>query len=340
MSEIRQDSLHDHYVLIAPERMRRPDTLSSKSSSTSSNPCPFCEGHEKMTPPEIYAIRDNHNNDSGWSVRVIPNLYKAVQIELEDYSKIDGMFKSRPGLGAHEIIIDTPCHDCRMGNLDSIQIAKWLSAISMRITDLRHDKRLVHISIFKNHGGNAGATQPHPHTQIIALPVEPHNILNLMEKDFQYYHQHGRGKVEDIVENERNKKLRIISQKGDFIAFCPFASSFPFEVMIAPTRALSTLDDLTHDDTVHLSELIKEVFMRLDVQLGDFDYNLSFNIAPLNSNFENEAYFSHLKKYYRMTIRIIPRIYQLGGFELSTGMMINPVEPEEAAKLLREVKLR
>jgi UDPglucose--hexose-1-phosphate uridylyltransferase len=340
MSEIRHDRLHDHYVLIAPERMRRPDTLSTKSSSISEHSCPFCEGHEKMTPPEIYAIRDNHANENGWHVRVIPNLYKVVQIELEDYSKIDGMFKSRPGLGAHEIVIDTPCHDCHLANLDSLQIGKWLSAVSMRIADLRHDKRLVHISVFKNHGENAGATQSHPHTQIIALPVEPHNTLRLMEKDFQYYRRHGRGKVEDILENERNKELRMISQKGDFVAFCPFASSFPFEVMIAPTRALSTLDDLNRDDIAHLSELIKEVFMRLDAQLGDFNYNLSFNMAPLNSNFENEPYFPHLKKYYRMTIRIMQRIYRLVGFELSTGMLINPVEPEEAAKLLREVTLR
>lgn len=339
MSEIRRDRLHDHYVLIAPERMRRPDTLSVKHSSISKGSCPFCEGHEKMTPPEIYAVRENHANENGWSVRVIPNLYKAVQIELEDCSKMDGMFESRPGLGAHEIVIDTPCHDCRFADLDSLQIGQWLSAISMRIADLRQDKRLIHISVFKNHGENAGATQPHPHTQIIALPVEPHNTLRLMEKDFQYYRRHGRGRVEDILENERNEELRIIVQKGDFVAFCPFASSFPFEVIIAPKRALSTLDDLNRDDIVYLSKLLKDVFMRLDVQLGNFNYNLAFNMAPLNSNFENEAYFPHLKKYYRMTIRIIPRIYRLGGFELSTGMIINPVEPEEAAKLLREVKI-
>lgn len=339
MSEIRRDRLHDHYVLIAPERMRRPDTLLVKPSSISKDSCPFCAGHEEMTPPEIYAVRDNSANQSGWSVRVIPNLYKAVQIELEDHSKVDGMFESRLGVGAHEIVIDTPCHDCRLANLDSLQIRQWLSAISMRIADLRKDKRLVHISVFKNHGENAGATQPHPHTQIIALPVEPHNTLRLMEKDFQYYRRHGRGRVEDILENEQNEEVRIIAQRGDFVAFCPFASSFPFEVMIAPKRTLSILDDLNRDDIVHLSELLKEVFMRLDVQLGNFNYNLAFNMAPLNSNFENEPYFPHLKKYYRMTIRIMPRIYRLGGFELSTGMLINPVEPEEAAALLREVKI-
>jgi len=185
----------------------------------------------------------------------------------------------------------------------------------------------------------AGATQPHPHTQILALPIMPDNVLRMMEKNLQYYRGHGRGKVEDILANEIREEIRIVAQRGDFTAYCPFASSYPFEVIIAPRRALMSIDELNRDDIVHLAQLISEVFKRLDVQLGEFDYNLAFNLSPLNSNFENEQYFSHLPKYNRMTIRIMPRIYRLGGFELSTGILINPVEPEEAAKLLREVSI-
>ncbi|MEA3491375.1 MAG: galactose-1-phosphate uridylyltransferase [Campylobacterota bacterium] len=339
MSEIRRDRIHDHYVLIAPERMRRPDTLSKKSKHSFEKSCPFCEGHEEMTPPEIYAIRDNEADTSHWSVRIVPNLYKAVQIELEDHSQVDGMFESRPGVGAHEIVIDTPIHDCRMSNMKVSHIGEWLSAISTRIADLRHDKRLIYVSVFKNHGQCAGATQQHPHTQIIALPIMPHDALRLMERELQYYRRHGRGKVEDILENERLVKSRVVSQRGDFTAFCPYASSFPFEVIIAPRRTICSLDDLNRDDIADLAYLMKDVFERLDFQLEDFDYNLAFKMAPLNSNFENEIYFPHLKKYYRMTIRIMPRIYRLGGFELSTGMLINPVTPEEAAKLLRKAKI-
>ncbi len=339
MSDIRRDRLHDHYVLIAPERMRRPDTLASTQDKIATETCPFCEGHEMMTPAEIYASRSNEANSNGWSVRVIPNLYKAVQIELDDTSSINGMFESRPGVGAHEIVVDTPCHDCRLSNLDNTEIAEWLWAISKRITDLRQDKRLVYASVFKNHGEYAGATQAHPHTQIIALPVMPHKALRLLDKGLQYYRRHGRGKVEDLLVNEQKEKVRIVSRRGDFTAFCPFASSYPFEVMIAPQRDLSSLDELNRDDITNLARLIKEVFQRLESELGNFNYNLAFRMAPLNSNFENEPYFPHLKKYYRMTIRIMPRIYRLGGFELSTGMLINPVAPEEAAKLLRETKI-
>ncbi len=340
MSEIRRDRLHSQYVLIAPERMRRPDTLTVTPAKSTLKTCPFCEGNEAMTPQEVYAVRENEANASNWKVRVVPNLYKAVQIELEDHSKLTGMFESIPGVGAHEIVIDTPSHDSRMANLSTVEIRDWLSTIAVRIADLRQDNRLIHTSIFKNQGEHAGATQQHPHTQIIALPIIPTNELNLLERHMQYYRRHGRSKVEDILENERLAEVRIISERGDFTAYCPYASAFPFEVIIAPRRALTNLDELNRDDMLNLAELMKEVFVRLDNQLGNFDFNLAFRLAPLNSNFENAPFFSHLKHFYRFTIRIIPRIYRLGGFELSTGMIINPVEPEEAAQLLREVKLK
>jgi len=339
MSDIRRDRLHDHYVLIAPERMRRPDTLGVKPVAIPESACPFCQGNEKMTPPEIYAFRTKPDDISSWSVRVVPNLYKAVQIELDDDSRVEGMFESRPGVGAHEILIDTPCHDCRMSQMEIGNTIEWLNAISNRVSDLRKDKRLIYLSVFKNQGESAGATQPHPHTQLLALPIMPHETLRLMERDLQYYRRHGRGKVEDLLENELLEQERIVARKGIFVAFCPFASSYPFEVIIAPRKALMTLDELNRDEIFQLATLIKELMQRLDVELGECDFNMAFNMAPLNSNFENEPYFPHLSKYYRMTIRIMPRIYRLGGFELSTGLLINPVTPEEAAHLLREVKI-
>lgn len=338
MSEIRRDRLHSKYVLIAPERMRRPDTLTATPTESTLKTCPFCDGNEAMTPAEIYAVRENEANGNNWKVRVVPNLYKAVQIERDDHSKMMGMFESIPGVGAHEIVIDTPSHDSRIADLDSIEIRDWLSSIAARIADLRQDERLIHVSIFKNQGEHAGATQQHPHTQLIALPVTPDSELNLLERHMQYYRRHGRSKVEDLLENERLAESRIISERGDFTAYCPYASAFPFEVLIAPRKALTNLDELNRDDLLHLAGLMKEVFTRLDSQLGHFDFNLAFRLAPLNSNFENAPFFPHLKHFFRFTIRIMPRIYRLGGFELSTGMLINPVEPEEAAKLLREAQ--
>lgn len=340
MSEIRLDRLHNQYVLIAPERLHRPDHLFVEKQTTPMDNCPFCEGNESMTPPEIFAMRNGAADMPGWRTRVVPNLYKAVQIEPDAGSRRQGMFESYDGVGAHEVVIDSPCHDCRKGVLSELQLKEWLQTIAIRVGDLRKDSRLIYMSIFKNHGEHAGATQPHPHTQIIALPVMPRDELVFLEKKLQYYRRHGRSKIEDILENEKQLGERIIESSGDFVAFCPYAGSFPFEVMIAPMRNLLYLDELNRDDFVHLARLLRRVFGRLDTQLGDFHFNIAFRMAPTNRNFENDPYFPYLRESFRFTIRIMPRIYRLGGFEVGTGMMINPVAPEEAARLLREAGVR
>ena len=335
MSEIRLDRINNQYVLMAPERLHRPNINTSHKTKTSLSSCPFCEGNEALTPPEVFAMRENEANYGMWKTRVVPNLYKAVQVELEDISKRDGIFESIAGIGAHEIVIDSPCHDCNLGTLEVIDIENWLRTIIIRIEDLQKDKRLIHLSIFKNHGSNAGATQQHPHTQLLALPVMPKNDMDYMQRNMDYYRRHGRGKLEDIVQNEINAKKRVVDMVGEFVAFCPYASAYPFEVMITPLKNIPNLNRCSRKDVSDLSLLVSKVFKALYKKLGDFDYNLYFNTAPLNPNFENEEYMPYLDKNYRFYMRITPRIYRLGGFEISTGMAINSVLPKECARLLR-----
>ena len=335
MSEIRLDRIHNQYVLIAPERLHRPNTRHHKQKKSIPASCPFCEGNEALTPPEVYALRDNAPNSDMWKTRVVPNLYKAVQVELEDVSRLDGLFESIPGVGAHEILIDSPCHDCDLYDLEADAIENWLRSMIIRIDDLQQDSRLIHMSIFKNSGFNAGATQDHPHTQILALPIMPKNDMDFLQRNMEYYRRHGRGKIEDIVQNELSVKKRVIDRIGEFAAFCPYASAFPFEVMIAPLKNISSLNKCSRKEISDLARIIKRVFAMLHQQLGKFDYNLYFHVAPLNSNFENENYMASLHKNYRFTLRIAPRIYRLGGFEVSTGMAINSVLPEDSAALLR-----
>jgi len=335
MSEIRLDRINNQYVLMAPERLHRPNINQFHKTRSSSSTCPFCEGNEDLTPSEVFALRENEANSGMWKTRVVPNLYKAVQIELEDKSKRDGMFESIAGVGAHEILIDSPCHDCGLDALKVEEVENWLRTMIIRIEDLQQDKRLIHLSIFKNYGSNAGATQEHPHTQILALPVMPKNDLDFLERNLEYYRRHGRSKLEDILQNELKAKKRIVERVGDFVAFCPYASAFPFEVMIAPTKNISSLNRCSRKNVTDLSTMISKVFKGLKRELGDFDYNLYFHLAPLNTNFENEQYMPYLSKNYRFYIRITPRIYRLGGFEISTGMAINSILPQECARLLR-----
>lgn len=335
MSEIRLDRIHNQYVLIAPERLHRPNMSKKHFNKYSRSSCAFCDGNEDFTPPEVFAIRDNEANSPNWKTRVVPNLYKAVQIELEDISTRDGMFESIAGVGAHEILIDSPGHDSNLVDLEIDELKNWLRSMIIRIDDLSHDMRLIHLSIFKNFGHNAGATQEHPHTQILAIPIMPQNELIFLQRNLKYYQRHGRGIVEDMVYNEKIAKKRVLKENGDFIAYCPYASSFPFEVMIAPTKKISSLNKCNRKELSDLASLVKIVFEMLRSQLGDFDYNLYFHLPPINSNFENESYMSTMDKNYTFSIRITPRIYTLAGFEISTGMTINSVVPEECAKLLR-----
>ena len=335
MSEIRLDRIHNKYVIIAPERLYRPNlNCHDQKKKTPSVICPFCDGNEDLTPPEIFAMRDNEANGPSWRTRVVPNLYKAVQVELADVSKRDGVFESIPGVGAHEILIDSPCHECDIHQLEASAIEDWLRSMIIRIEDLKNDTRLIYLSIFKNVGTNAGATQEHPHTQLLALPIMPKTEMAFLQENMRYYRSHGRGLVEDVVSNELLFKKRIVAQYGNFVAFCPFASAYPFEVMIVPLLNIATLCQCSRKDVSDLSILIKKVFESLNKQLGGFAYNLSFKMAPLNKNFENEMYMNYLDKNYRFILRITPRIYHLGGFETSTSMAINSVVPEECAKML------
>jgi len=340
MSEIRFDRLHNRYVIIAPERQHRPNLPKRESLQQRVQKCPFCEGNEFLTPPEIFALRENNKaNERGWQTRVIPNLYKAVQIETQLESKRDGFFESVSGFGAHEVIIDSPCHNCTMAELGSEGIEKWLRTMIVRINDLQKDKRLVSLELFKNSGKGAGATQQHPHSQLIALPVMPIKHLEFLQRNADYYHLHGRGIVEDVVYNEKRAKERVVAQNDSFVAYAPYASFFAFEMIIAPHRVIPTLSSCSREELSSLALLLEELFKKLQMQLDIFDFNIAFYIAPLNENFENEIYMKDLEKNFTFYIRVMPRIYTLGGFELSTQMAINSVSPETAAKLLREAVL-
>ena len=335
MSEIRFDKIRNQYVIIAPERMHRPNLPKAETLNNTQEKCPFCAGHEEMTPPEIFALRDNAPNTKEWKTRVVPNLYKAVQIEEENASHQEGFFEYFKGFGAHEILIDSPCHDCTPDMLTEEAIENWLRTMVIRLNDLACDKRLISLHIFKNSGQNAGATQAHPHTQIIALPMMPMAALDFLQRNQAYYAKHGRGIVEDVVYNERTAQTRVIGETGAFLAYCPYASAFAFEVIIAPLRKCASLNRCSQEELSDLAEMIKSVFVMLRRQLGTFDYNIGFYLAPLNRHFENEAYMEDLDKNFTFYLRIMPRIYTIAGFEIAAEMAINSVEPENCAKLLR-----
>ena len=328
MSEIRYNRLYDTHVIIAPERLHRPDCGIKDKYEVADEVCPFCEGNESMTPPEIFAIRkaDSFVNESGWQTRVVPNLYKALQIETAHQHHYS-LFEYWEGFGAHEIIIDTSKHHISMTQWNHKEMADWLKTLRARVADLRQDHRIAYISLFKNEGIGAGSTQPHCHTQLIGLPIVPKNNRDNYNRSYTHYKNSGKALLESIIEDEEENGKRIIAQLADFTAFCPFASAYPFEIMISSKKALGQIDTLSDTTIDEFTSLLSIVLKKLKSQLGCLDFNLSFMTPPMG----DVAYEAC-----RFAIRIIPRIYREGGFEVSTGVFINPVSPEQAARLLRE----
>ncbi len=338
MSDIRYDLLNDRYVIIAPERLHRPAYMSRRKEKKESRLCPFCEGNEKMTPVEIDAIVETaHSADQKrWKARVVPNLYKAVKIEANDTSRHEGIYETSEGFGAHEVIIDTPKHLKTMKEWNRETFVNWLSIIQKRVTDLKRDHRIVSLCIFKNQGPNAGATQEHSHTQVIGLPVVPTKILHQYERLHSHYQATRRSLMEDIIAQEHRDVERIIMENADYIAFCPYASAYPFEVMVVSKQNLGGIERMKYVHFENLAPLLKELMLRMYRQLGDFDFNISISVPLLQKVAQTESFFDDINKISRFTLHITPRIYQHGGFEISMDTMINPVSPEESAMFLKE----
>lgn len=336
MSQIRHSILYNNDVIIAPERLHRPDANNHIVNTENLAECPFCEGNETMTPSEIFAIRKKGTMKDlpGWNTRVIPNLYKAVQIETAYLSKRVGMYEYCNGFGAHEIIIDTSAHKNSINQFNLNDYKNWFLTIQNRISDLSNDKRMASLAIFKNIGALAGATQDHPHTQIIGLPIVSNAMLDMTKRKVDYFKKHKRALMRDILEEEIGRG-GLVTDNLSFAAFCPYASSYPFEVCITTKDQIS---DITYFDEAMLEALASitdEVVKALYKKLGRFDMNISFYLPPLQKILDFEDKKQIIDKSFHFLIRIMPRIYRLGGFEVANHIHINPVEPESCAKLLR-----
>jgi len=342
MSEIRYDKLLDRDVIIAPERLHRPlSTPPQTERRAKERLCPFCEGNEKLTPSEIFALRDDGSfkDEQGWRTRVVPNLYKALQIEAPHQHHY-GSFEHWDGFGAHEVLIDTPHHTTSMTQWSRESAIDWLTTLQSRLHDLRRDSRLSSITLFKNEGLHAGATQQHCHTQIIALPIIPRIKAKEYLRLHEYYKATQTSLIALMIEEELNANpSRIVASHGDFVAFCPYASAHPFEVMISSKRALGTLEDLSKASIESVASLTLEILKRLKTQLHSLDFNLLCSTPPLQRETLGSELFDTFAQSSRFYIRITPRIYRHGGFEVESGIFINPVAPELAAQLLKESQI-
>ncbi|MEO8725390.1 MAG: galactose-1-phosphate uridylyltransferase [Acidobacteriaceae bacterium] len=336
MPELRKDPVTGRWVIISTERARRPDQLRNQPFRHPGGFCPFCPGNEAKTPPEVLAYRKGNAekvaNGSGWSLRVVPNKFPALGIEGTLDRHGDGLYDHMNGVGAHEVIVDSPEHEASFATMSEKQIEDVIWAFRDRITDLKRDKRFRYILLFKNHGDAAGATHGHPHCQLIALPIVPTSVRGELDGSKQYWGLKERCIYCDIVRQEQADDVRIVSESQDFLTVAPYAPRFPFETWIIPKQHQSSFEDSASHTYESLARALKSLIARAEIVLDRPAYNLLIHTSPINMGPREES----VSDYYHWHVEFMPAMTRAAGFEWGTGFYINPIPPEEAAKYLRE----
>lgn len=331
MSSYRYDPLENHWVIIAPNRLKKP-TLQVHDVRVLVDQCPFCEGNEALSDGEIdvtAAVPDRPRNSPGWINRVVSNRYKAVAIEADHKALHDGLFLSRGGFGAHEIVIDTPVHDSDLAQMKKEEVIAYVRIIAKRMADLRRDRRILYVSVFKNVGILAGETLAHPHTQIMAFPFIPPHIESTLQREEFYHRQYNRHLLLDEVALSIEQADRIVWMEGDFCLYAPFASNNPFELRIAPKCVLASLADATPEQIEALASILRQAIRLVKRVLGEkVAYNTVMRDAASNDPMSG---FHHT--FYLM---IVPRLFGISALESEESISINPMPPEEAVRLYKE----
>ena len=332
MPELRKDPITGRWVIIATDRAKRPSDFVRESPKTTGGFCPFCPGNESKTPPEILAYRSDGSapNTPGWTVRVIPNKFPALGIEGDLGRKGEGLFDKMNGIGAHEVIIETPEHAATLATLPDKRVEDVVWAFRDRVIDLKKDRRFRYTLIFKNHGETAGASLEHPHTQLIALPIVPKRVQEEVDGSRQYFSIKERCIFCDMIRQEMETKTRMVDENADFLTLEPYAPRFPFETWILPKVHESHFENCQTQIYQNLAKALKSLVGRMEKVLESPAYNMVIHTSPM---------LEASNDYYHWHVEIMPRLTRIAGFEWGTGFYINPTPPEEAAKFLREAEL-
>ena len=328
MSELRRDPITGRTVIIAPERLAgtrlwAPDPVGAIGGDM----CPFCEGQEHIAGREILAWRPpgNGHDGPGWRVRVVANRLPALRVESHYAEPANVLFQALGGLGAHEVIIETPTHRADWSTMrpDDIRVVLW--AWRERMRDLRRDIRMKTFLVVKNVGAAAGATLDHAHSQLLALPFVPLHLDDELAAARVREEKTRRCAFCAVIEDELEKDVRVVSSDRDTVAVSAFASRVPFETWVLPRSHVSTFEDESDDCLAAMAARLSDTVRRLHAALKSPPYSVLLHTAPVG-----EATVS-----YHWHLEIIPRLTPMNGLAFDGGIHINPVSPEEATRVLR-----
>ncbi|MEZ5290427.1 MAG: hypothetical protein R2745_05055 [Vicinamibacterales bacterium] len=328
MSEWRADPATGRWIVVADELpLARRDFVVDGVARPLDTPCPFCEGHELVAGREIAAVRDSGVPDEpGWRLRVVPNRVPALRVEAGSETVADGLHVHRPGLGAHEVVIEDPRHDWSWYAMNAAEIGRVLEAWRGRIADLARDTRLRSAVAFKSHGAEAGARLVHTHSQVVATPMVPPGLEAEVQGAARHHAATGRCLGCDLVATERATGLRVVVDGPGAVALTPFASGWPFTVWVVPVRHLARFDQAAEDDIATAAATIVEVLARLARALERPAFHAVLHTAPYGVAADGPFHWF---------VEVVPRVLRPSGLALGVGLPINPVAPERAARVLR-----
>ena len=343
MPELRQNPISKDWVIIAPERRKRPNqfrhhTVQEKipePDKEEKDKCPFCPGNEEICGKAVLAYYEEPEKDaqSQWTLRVVQNKFPALA-EGEKTSRItegDGnFFIKMNGVGYHEVVIEHPEHFQTIATMPCQSVERILSSYIERYQTLIKKPNVELLTIFRNNGPGAGTSLRHPHSQIIASPIIPIHIRHVVEEAVRYFDTMGRCIYCTMIEQEKMLGKRIISETEHFVAFAPFFSRSPFETWILPKKHRASFGKISPNEKKDLARILIDILQRLYHGLDNPDYNYMIHSAPYQ---EDPA------DYYHWHIQILPKLYKVAGFELGSGIYLNSANPEENAKYLKEIKL-
>ena len=336
VNQLRRDPITGRWAIILNDEFDLNDLIiQSPKLKNKSQTCPFCENNENMTPPEIMALRNPGSppNGPGWRVRVIPDRNPVLQIYGDINNRGVGLYDVLDGIGAHEIVIETPTHNQSVVDLSEDQIQEVLCTYKERILDLKKDERLRYIVVHKNTGEAIGETAHHCYSFVIGSPVTPKRVKDELVNSREYFQFKERCLFCDIIRQEATMKERLVLEDGLFFAYTPFASRRPFELWIGPQKHETFFEQNT--EMKMLSKMLKALFTKLFKLLKNPDYILAIHSGPNLQAGKRRGYWQTLERDFHWHIEITPRLATDTSLEVGSGFPVNPVPPERAAELLR-----
>jgi len=331
MPELRKDIFTGRYVVIAPGRSKRPKKLEPKKMERKSGPCVFCEGMEAETPPELLAFSDDDKRKAdspGWRVRVFDNKFPTFVTSDNFDVENEGFYEKYPAAGAHEIVV-TQDDEAGPATMDPVNIELMLRAYQERFAAHKDGEFVKYVLIIYNHGQEAGASLPHPHSQLFALPFVSKDIEQELEGSEQFHKEHGECAFCAVIEDELKNKKRLIFENKSFVVVAPYASQARFESWVMPRKHQQHFFEMTDDERADMAEAQQFVMKSVYYGLGNPPFNYFLNSAPV----DGEDY-----PHYHWHLQILPALAKRAGLEYGTGVIVNTQSPEEAAEFLRDMK--